>query len=128
MGGWTAARLAICRRAARKLSSGSPRLDPRATAVLMVAHASRLLSQRAPPGNVALPQPEHILHGIKPRRLVDNPSRCAQRPTRKNFAACCTMHQLKALTGATKNYGVLTNHIAFANRLNRNFVLNSLRR
>ena len=38
------------------------------------------------------------------------------------------MRKLNALAASTKNHGVLTNHIAFANRLNRNFVLNLLRR
>src|SRR6266568_6199244 len=123
MGGWIFARLQICCRAARKFSSRSSRFDPSATAVLIVVVA--VIVDRGSRGQrprLQL-QSKHILHAVKTCGFPDDPARRAQCSPRKNLTTCCTMRHLKTLARPAKNYGMFADHIAFADRLNRDLII-----
>jgi hypothetical protein len=58
-------------------------------------------------------QSKHILHGIKPGWFSDEPLRCPQRASRKNFAAGRAMGQFQTLARAGKEHCVISDHLAF---------------
>src|SRR6266478_3302639 len=68
-------------------------------------------------------QSEHILHRIKPGWFADDPLRRAQSAAPENFAAARFVRKLKTFTWSGKNHGVLADHVAFADRLNRNLII-----
>ena len=66
---------------------------------------------------------EHILHRVKARGFPSDPLRRAQGATRKNFAAARSVRQLESFARPGKAHRMIANHLALANRLNWNLII-----
>ena len=61
-------------------------------------------------------QPQHILHGVKPRFLFRQPLCGAQRAVGEGVAAVGAVDELEALADAAKDNRVLADDVAGADR------------
>src|SRR5439155_11033362 len=67
-------------------------------------------------------QSQYILHRVKVGRLADDPPRRAQSAAPENLATARFVGKLETFARSGKNHGVLSDHVAFANRLNWNLI------
>src|SRR5512146_1003411 len=86
--------------APRRHSSRSPRLEPTERNTLVTW----------------LREPEHVLHGIEPRRRRPDEARRAQRAAREGVPAVRAVGELQPLAQRSEGHGVLADDVARAER------------